>query len=144
MKEETEPQYIRRSQKDYSLAFKLCVVKEVESGALGIKAAARKYGIQSHSTVTTWLHKYGSFDWENRPMSKPAKSKDQIILEQEARIRLLEKQNTRLEHQLDQTDKKALFFDMMIDMAEEEFKIPIRKNCSPEPSENLRVKNKKR
>jgi hypothetical protein len=56
----------------------------------------------------------------------------------------LEKQNARLEHQLKQADKKALFFDMMIDMAEEEFKIPIRKNSSPEQSEALRDEKKKR
>lgn len=144
MKKEPEHQYIKKTQKDYSMAFKLGVVQEVESGELGVCAAARKYGIQSHKTVTTWLLKYGSFDWENKPLSKSPKSKDQRILEQEARIRLLEKQNARLEYQLKQTDKKALFFDMMIDMAEEEFKIPIRKNCSPEPSETLPDEKKRR
>lgn len=144
MKKEAEHQHIKRTQKDYTMAFKLGVVQEVERGEIGICAVARKYGIQCHKTVTTWLQKYGSFDWENRPLSKPPKSKDQVILEQEARIRLLEKQNARLEHELKQTDKKALFFDMMIDMAEEEFKIPIRKNCSPEPSENLHNEKKRR
>ncbi|MCH8517922.1 MAG: transposase, partial [Cyclobacteriaceae bacterium] len=41
MKERKESQYIKRTQKDYSLSFKLQVVQEVESGELGIKAAAR-------------------------------------------------------------------------------------------------------
>ena len=53
MKEETEIEHVKRTQKDYSYAFKLEVIREVESGELGIKAAARKYGIQSRSTVTT-------------------------------------------------------------------------------------------
>ena len=52
MEEEFINEYVKRTQRDYSDAFKLGVVREVESGELGIKAAARKYGIQSHSTVT--------------------------------------------------------------------------------------------
>lgn len=62
MTEEKENQYVKRTQKDYSYAFKLSVVREVESGELGIKAASRKYGIQAHSTVTNWLRKYDNFD----------------------------------------------------------------------------------
>ncbi len=52
MKEKKENEHIKRTQKGYSYAFKLGVIEEVESGELGIKAVARKYGIQSHSTVT--------------------------------------------------------------------------------------------
>jgi transposase-like protein len=75
MNRETEHQYIKKTQKDYSMAFKLGVVHEVESGELGVRAATRKYGIQDHRTVKTWLEKYGSFDWENKPLSKPSKIK---------------------------------------------------------------------
>ena len=42
MKQTNENQYIKRTQKDYSYAFKLAIVQEVENGELGIKAAARK------------------------------------------------------------------------------------------------------
>ena len=80
MKKETEHQYIKKTQKDYTMSFKLGVVHEVEGGEIGICEAARKYGIQSHKTVTTWLRRYGNLDWENRPLSKPPKSKDQVIL----------------------------------------------------------------
>jgi transposase len=127
MKQTNENQYIKRSQKDYSYAFKLAVVQEVESGELGIKAASRKYGIQSHSTVTTWLRKYGNFDWLNKSTERMPKSKDQKLLELEQKVLLLEKQKKELEKQVEQADKKAIFFDMMIDIAEKEFKIPIRK-----------------
>ena len=44
MQEVKENEYVKRTQKDYSYAFKISVVIEVESGELGIKAAARKYG----------------------------------------------------------------------------------------------------
>ncbi|MFD2513321.1 IS3 family transposase, partial [Pontibacter locisalis] len=36
----------KRSQRDYSLGFKLQVVTEVESGDLTYKQAQKKYGIQ--------------------------------------------------------------------------------------------------
>lgn len=38
------------------------------------------------------------------------------------------------EKQAENPDKKAIFFDMMIDMTEKEFNIPIRKNSLPEQS----------
>jgi transposase-like protein len=132
MKEDQDPKYVKRTQCDYSYAFKLSVVIEVERGDLGIKAAARKYGIQSHSTVTNWLRKYGNFDWENKSTLTMPKSKDQKLLELEAKLRLLEKQKKELEKQVETADKKAIFFDMMIDIAEEELKIPVRKKSLPQ------------
>ncbi len=39
--------YVKRTQRDYSLSFKLQVVTEVEKGELSITGAACKYGIQS-------------------------------------------------------------------------------------------------
>ena len=143
MKERVKTEYIKRTQKDYSMTFKLGVVSEVESGELGIKAAARKYGIQSHSTVTNWLRKYGTFDWINKSHKNMPKSKDQKILELEQKIKLLEKQKKELEHRVTQSDKKSIFFDIMIDIAEDEFKIPIRKKFSPEQSILLEKKKKR-
>ena len=59
-------------------------------------------------------------------------SKDQKLFELEQKVRLLEKQKKELEKQVETADKKAIFFDMMIDIAEEELKIPIRKKSLPE------------
>lgn len=143
MKEKTDNEYVKRTQKDYSYAFKLRIVEEIERGELGIKASARKYGIQSHSTVTNWLRKYGNFDWINKSTTVMPKSLEQKLLELEQQVRLLEKQKAALEHQLERTDKKAIFFDMMIDIAEEEFKIPIRKKLSPEQLAALKTYKKK-
>ena len=39
-------QRIRRSQKDYSLAFKLSVVEQVEKGEMTYKEAQKRYGIK--------------------------------------------------------------------------------------------------
>lgn len=66
MKEEFESKYVRRSQKDYSMSFKLQVVQEVEHNQISVNGAQRKYGIQGNATVINWLRKYGNFDWENQ------------------------------------------------------------------------------
>lgn len=126
--------YKKRTQKDYTMNFKLSVVQEVENGQLTYKQAQAKYGIQGRSTVLEWLRKYGNFDWDNQTPNSMSKSKtpEQKLLELEQKVRLLEKQNNRLKHQAAQADKKAIIFDMMIDLAEKEYNISIRKNSSPE------------
>jgi transposase-like protein len=123
--------YKKRTQKDYSMNFKLSVVQEVEKGELTYKQAQKKYGIQGRSTVLEWLRKYGNFDWDNQTPHSMSKTPEQKLLELEQKYRLLEKQNNRLKAQADQSEKKAILFDMMIDLAEKEFNIPIRKNSKP-------------
>lgn len=141
MKEETN--YVKRTQCDYTLTFKLNVVKEIESGELSTTAACRKYGIQARSTVVSWLRKYGNFDWENKTPSNMPKSPEQRILELEAKVKLLEKQKAQLEQLNHIADSKAIFFDMMIDIAEKEYNINVRKNFKPAQSIVFGKKNKK-
>ncbi len=136
-------QYVKRTQKNYSMSFKLRIVQEVEKGELSQLAATRKYGIQGRSTVLEWLRKYGNFDWENQTPSNMPKTQEQQILELEQKVRLLEKQKAFLEAQSDRSDRKAVLFDMMIDIAEKEFNIPIRKKYSPEQSIAAVKKEKK-
>ena len=72
-----------------------------------------------------------------------SKTPEQKLLELEAKVRLLEKQKNRLEDQLKRSDDKAIIFDMMIDIAEKEYNIPIRKNSSPEQSKPSKKNTKK-
>jgi transposase-like protein len=134
--------YEKRSQKDYSMSFKLSVVQEIERMELSVTGAKKKYGIQGRNTVINWLRKYGKFDWENQTPSNMPKSQEQRLLELEAKVKLLEKQKTFLEHQVERADKKAIIFDMMIDLAEKEYNISIRKNSSPEQSTSIEKNNK--
>lgn len=125
------------------MSFKLTVVEEIEKGELSTTKACRKYGIQARSTVVSWLRKYGNFDWENQTPSHMPKSTEQKLMELEQKVRLLEKQKKHLKHQVAQADKKAVIFDMMIDLAEKEYNIPIRKNSSPKQSTSTEDSTKK-
>ena len=133
---EKENGYVKRTQKDYSMSFKLSVVKEVESTDIGLCAIARKYGIQSESTVKQRKEKYGTFDWTNIKGGNMPKSKDQELLELKEKVKMLERKNARLEHELEMKDHKVALFDLMIDIAEKDLKVDIRKNILPGQSKD--------
>ncbi len=143
MKSTEENIYLKRTQRDYSMSFKLSVVKEIESGELSTHGAKKKYGIQARSTVVNWLRKYGNFDWENQTPSYMPKSQEHKIMELEQKVKLLEKQKALLEKQVLQADKKSIIFDIMIDIAEKEYNIPIRKNSLPDQSISTKKNIKK-
>jgi transposase-like protein len=112
MKEQEVKSYQRKTQKDYSLAFKLAIVDAVEKGELTYKQAQLRHGIQGKSTVLIWLRKHGRLDWkESETMKKDTPNK---------RIRELEKKLKRLEQ-----EKEVL--NRAIDIADSQFKTDIRK-----------------
>lgn len=109
--------YRKRTQKDYSLAFKLQLVDEVEKGHLTWKQSQKKYGIQGRSTVLVWLRKHGTLDWKSKiPMKKKAPPKT-YISQLEAKIKRLE------------SEKEIL--NRAIDIADEMFDTEIRKKYLP-------------
>ena len=115
----------KRTQKDYTLAFKMQVVDEIEKGELSQHGAVRKYGIQARSTVLTWLRKHGRLDWyQNSPMPKKATP--------DKKIRELEKQLQRLKAQNE-------ILNMAIDIADDTLKTSIRKKYLSLLSEKANV-----
>jgi transposase-like protein len=143
MKTSEKTGYVKRTQKDYSVSFKLQVVQEIELGQLSRTEACHKYGIQAKSTIREWLRKYGNFDWDHQSSITMSKTPEQKILELEAKIKLLEKQKARAEHLAERADKKVIIFDMLVDMAEKEYDIQIRKNYTPELSKTIKKSTKK-
>lgn len=109
-------EYLKRTQKDYSLAFKLQIVDAVEKGELTCGQARVKYGIQGKSTVLVWLRKHGRLEWkESTDMKK--KSPNKQLKELEKRIKRLEQ------------EKEIL--NRAIDIADDQFGTEIRKKYLP-------------
>ena len=109
--------HLKRTQRDYSLAFKLQVVNDVEKGLITWKQSQAKYGIQGRSTVLVWLRKHGTLDWTSKiPMKKKAPPKTYISE--------LEKKIKRLE-----AEKEIL--NRAIDIADDIFNTEIRKKYLP-------------
>ena len=61
----------------------------------------------------------------------------QKIAELEQKLRQLERQNKFLEEQLVDIEDKAGILDKIIELAEKEYHLPIRKNYNPGQSENM-------
>ena len=114
--------HIRRTQRDYSLAFKLSVVDQVEKGEMTYKQAQDRYGIQGCSTVLVWLRKHGKLDWrQGTPSDHGAQQMSEPLpLTPEQRIK-------QLEAQLLDTQRKAEFFEAVIDVLERDYGVSIVK-----------------
>lgn len=112
-----ETSKLKKTQKDYSLAFKLQLVDEVEKGNLTYKQAQKKYGIQGRSTVLVWLRKHGKFDWKSKKPMKGKQPPKSYISKLEAKIKRLE------------AEKEIL--NTAIDIADEMFQTDIRKKYLP-------------
>lgn len=113
----------RRSQRDYTLAFKLGIVDQVEKGEMSYKQAQYRYGIQGRSTVLVWLRKHGRLDWNNLSPSLPKDlpmSAKQLPLTPDQRIK-------ELEVQLKEANEKARLFEAMLDVIKNEYGIRIPK-----------------
>ena len=113
------------SDRGYSESFKIHVVHEVELGNLTKCSASRKYNILGHSTVLKWCRKYGKLPQHtnsliNRIETGHMKSTnyETLLLQNELRALKSELKDSRL---------KNIFLETMIDIAEQEFKLPIRK-----------------
>ncbi|MEZ8287586.1 IS3 family transposase, partial [Vibrio splendidus] len=112
--------YVKRTQRDYTLGFKLQVVAAVERGDMTYKQAQTIYGIQGRSTVLTWLRKHGKMNWAQTPRmntmhqsTKPKESPAQKI--------------KRLEKELEDEKIKNLFLNRVVDILDAEHGTSLRK-----------------
>jgi transposase-like protein len=115
---------IKRTCKDYTLAFKLAVVEQVERGELTYLEAQDRYGIQGSSTVLTWLRKHGHMDWYNLSSSDlkgtmMAKKLD-LPLSPEQLIKALEVE-------LADAKLKAQLFEAMLNVIQNEYGVKLPK-----------------
>ena len=97
---------VKRTQRDYSLAFKLQVIYEVEKGELTWKQAQSKYEIQGNSTVLVWLRKHGSLNWQTENPMKGKLTPQKQIRELEKKLKRLEMKNEILEKTIEIADEK--------------------------------------
>lgn len=126
-----EKNSIRRSQRDYSLAFKLQVVSQVEKGELTYKQAQKHYGIQGRSTVLVWLRKLGNLDWslpKQYTMDNPRESSP------EQRIKALEKA-------LKDEQDRNLIYKTMFDIMQKEYGMIVPKKYLPKQSKGFGKKD---
>jgi len=143
MKKKLESSYLKRTQKNYPQSFKLQIVSEYENGELGVTALARKYGIQSTSTITRWIRNFGTFDKDYQINTMKEKSPQQQLFEQEQKIKLLERQKKTLENELKIRDQKSIMFDTIVEIVKEDYNIDLSKKVCPKQSKDTLAKEDK-
>ncbi|NWJ50042.1 MAG: transposase [Bacteroidetes bacterium] len=109
-----------RTYNRYSDKFKRSLVQKVEDGKIGKKEAELKYGIKGHASINGWIQKYGYLS--QRTMKAKTGNTEPVKSLQE-----LEAENHRLRKDLDMEQLRNRALNVMIDIAEKQFKIPIRK-----------------
>ena len=116
-------EWIKRTQNDYTLAFKLAVVDQIERGELSPRQAKERYGIQGSSTVLYWLRKHGRAHWRKalsmgkkvQKMSDPSKP-----VPPQQRIK-------ELELQLKEAQQKAAFFEAVVGVLKRDYGVQLGK-----------------
>lgn len=104
--------------KIYTDEFKRSIVNEVMYGPMCMEEAKRHYGIGGSSTISRWIRKFDGL--QTHVMKK--KTEPTV-----SEITQLEAENKRLRAELDLERLKVLSLNVMIDLAEEQLKVPIRK-----------------
>ena len=124
------------------------IIRELLSSGCTKQAIWQKYTGQTreHGHLLTWMRQLGYNDTNvlskkptivtnsstmsnKRTISNTPVSKETIHFE----LLQLQKRNKELEKQLQEAELKAIAFSTMVDIAEEMFKIPIRKKLNTQP-----------
>lgn len=108
---------VRRSQRDYTLGFKLSVVELIEKGDFTYKQAQKHFGIQGRSTVLVWLRKHGKMDW-SKPFQHPLMPKSKETPAQQIK---------RLERELQDEKIRNQVLNGMVDIMDKEYGAGLRK-----------------
>lgn len=118
----------KKPQPTYSDSFKLGVVMRVTNGQLTKEEARQRYGIGGNSSILEWMRKYG---YCTETSSQRAMAKTENPLDSEE----LKKKVRQLEKQLQNERIRSEFYRTMIDVAERELGICIRKKSDTNPSD---------
>ncbi|WP_321275764.1 IS3 family transposase [Thiomicrorhabdus indica] len=117
----------KRTQRDYSLAFKLSVVDQVEKGEMTYKQAQAHYGIQGRSTVLVWLRKHGKLNWSDaNAINRHLRG---IIMPTTKAEQTPEQRIKELEQELAEEKLKAQFFEGVVKVMKEDFGVSLNKKA---------------
>lgn len=119
----TEERQLRMFSED----LKRKIVRDIESKKLKISQVCREYEVRDN-TVRKWLQKYG--------VNKEKKIRTVVETESDAlNVVALQKKVAELERIIGQKQIELDFNNKMIELAEQEYNIDIKKKSKPKPSD---------
>ena len=119
----------------YSEAYKRQIIEEYLHTGIPKMQLQEKYGIKFKSAIATWMKLLGYVDIyqnsSNLPIVNPTElPKKNSYKKREPPADTLEKENSLLKRQLEDERIRSEMYNRMIDIAEQQYKIPIRKNSN--------------
>lgn len=123
----------------YSESFKWQVVQEVISGRFSKEEARKVYGIRSNCSILYWMRKY-SGNTSYRTCKKLGTFAD---MPHDKAIQELRDKVNALEQELQQANKRADLWQRMIEVAEKELNIDIKKKSGAQLLKTLSEKTKR-
>lgn len=115
-----------RRNRYFSEEFKRKKVGEIERRVTSVSEVSREYQV-SRSAIYAWMRQY----------SRMRKKQERLVLESLSdtrKIKALKEKVKELEQAVGQKQIQIDFFDKMIELAEEEYGIDIKKKCTTKPS----------
>lgn len=114
----------------YSISFKQKVVREIEEEGLGVKAAARRYGIKGGSTVQKWIKQFGKNYLLNKIVRVEMKGEKDRVKELEAEIK-------KLKIALADATMEKHALETLIDIVNENYQTDVKKNLGQQLSKEV-------
>lgn len=125
----------QRRVRNFSESFKIEKVRELESGTIRICELVKEYEI-TDTSIRRWKAKYGIVKKKSERLIVETDSDTKKLLELKMRVAELERIVGQKQIMID-------FKDKMIELAEEHYKIDIKKNFSTQPSSSIGKTGKK-
>lgn len=132
-----------RSGRSFTLSERQKIIEEMLSTNCTKVEIWKKYTgrNEEHGQLLKWMRQLGyntenfsrSFNFGGNNILMPNKKKPFPIGEESFEILQLKKRVLELENQLKDAEMKAIAFSTMVDIAEKEFNIPIRKKLNTKP-----------
>lgn len=122
----------KRARTNYSVAYKMSVVEELENGYLTLKEAERLYGLSS-STVSDWIRKYGINERINRQVHIMTNQEGNALIQ-------LRKENKMLRRAMEDSQIKTIILETLIDLANKEYDTDLKKNLNTAALEKVKEK----
>jgi len=123
-----------RKRRHYSEEFKREIVSIFESGKLSVLQIQKLYGVNNVS-VYNWIYKFSTFNEKGFRIVEMKESNIEKMKELELKVR-------ELEQAVGQKQMKIDYLEKMIDIANDELKIDIKKNSSTQQSTGSKTTKK--
>jgi transposase-like protein len=129
-----------RKLQSYPRQLKKKIAEEVVSGRKGLTETSREYDIPV-SNVKYWIKHYGSEILKREtkevvPLLSMEKSKESKDPDLEKQLRSLEEENLKLRKKLMESNLRAEALNTLIDLAEENYGLSLRKNSGAKQSKD--------